>query len=61
MNARDVSDTLDDALRFTGLDQIKVKHKLRLLSDNGPGYISSELVHYLEDKNMSYTRGKPNP
>ncbi|SFM97174.1 Integrase core domain-containing protein [Nitrosomonas communis] len=59
MNARDVSDTLDDALRFTGLDQIKVKHKPRLLSDNGPGYISSELVHYLEDKNMSYTRGKP--
>ncbi|SFM84594.1 Homeodomain-like domain-containing protein [Nitrosomonas communis] len=59
MNARDVSDTLDDALRFTGLDRIKVKHKPRLLSDNGASYISSELAHYLENQNMSHTRGKP--
>ena len=36
MSTKDVSDTLDDALEFTGLDQIKVKHKPRLLSDNGP-------------------------
>ena len=27
MGASDVADTLDDALRFTGLDQVKVKHK----------------------------------
>jgi len=59
MSARDVSDTLDDALHFTGLDQIKVKHKPRLLSDNGPSYISSELAQYLDDRNMSHTRGKP--
>ena len=44
MSACDVSDTLDDALCFTGLDQIKVKHKPRLPSDNGPSYISSELA-----------------
>ena len=59
MSTGDVSDTLDDALRFTGLDQIKVKHKPRLLSDNGPSYISSELAHYLADRNMIHTRGKP--
>lgn len=59
MSARDVSDTLDDALRFTGLNQIKVKHKPRLLSDNGPSYVSSELAQYLEDQNMNHTRGKP--
>ncbi len=59
MNAHDVSDTLDDALRFTGLNQIKIKHKPRLLSDNGPSYISSELAHYLENQNMAHTRGKP--
>ncbi|SDU23536.1 Integrase core domain-containing protein [Nitrosomonas ureae] len=59
MSAYDVSDTLDDALRFTGLDQVKIKHKLRLLSDNGPSYISSELAHYLEKQNMAHTRGKP--
>ena len=59
MSTSDVSDTLDDALRFTGLDQIKVKHKPRLLSDNGPSYISSELAHYLAARNMIHTRGKP--
>ena len=36
MSATDVSDTLEDALKFTGLDQVKVRHKPRLLSDNGP-------------------------
>ena len=51
--------SLDDALRFTGLDQVKIKHKSRLLSDNGPSYISSELAHYLESQNMTHTRGKP--
>jgi transposase InsO family protein/transposase-like protein len=59
MSARDVSDTLDDALRFTGLDQIKVKHKPRLLSDNGPSYISGELAKYLDEQDMSHTRGRP--
>jgi putative transposase len=59
MSTHDVADTLDDALRFTGLDQVKIKHKPRLLSDNGPSYISSELAHYLEKQNMAHTRGKP--
>ena len=59
MNATDVSDTLDDALRFTGLDQVKVKHKPRLLSDNGPSYISGELATYLKGRGMKHTRGKP--
>jgi putative transposase len=59
MAASDVSDTLDDALSFTGLDQVKVKHKPRLLSDNGPSYIASDLADYLDDKGMDHTRGRP--
>ncbi len=59
MSATDVSDTLDDALRFTGLDTIKVNHKPRLLSDNGPCYISGELADYLEENGMTHTRGRP--
>ena len=59
MSTHDVADTLDDALHFTGLDQVKIKHKPRLLSDNGPSYISSKLAHYLESQNMTHTRGKP--
>jgi putative transposase len=59
MAASDVSDTLDDALSFTGLDQVKGKHKPRLLSDNGPSYIASDLADYLDDKGMDHTRGRP--
>ena len=55
MSSRDVSDTLDDALRFTGLDTVKVNHKPRLLSDNGPCYISGELADYLEENGMTHT------
>lgn len=59
MSATDVSDTLEDALKFTGLDQVRVKHKPRLLSDNAPGYISAELATYLKGQGMKHTRGKP--
>ena len=59
MSASDVSETLDDALRFTGLDSVKVDHKPRLLSDNGPCYVSGELAEYLKDRGMSHTRGRP--
>ena len=59
MSASDVSDTLDDALTFTGLDQVKVRHRPRLLSDNGPCYISGELSEYLQANGMTHTRGRP--
>ncbi len=59
MSASDVSDTLDDALSFTGLDAVKINHKPRLLSDNGPCYISGELADYLDENGLSHTRGRP--
>jgi len=59
MGASDVKDTLDDALSFTGLDQVKVNHKPRLLSDNGPCYVSGELANYLDDNGLTHTRGRP--
>ena len=59
MGALDVSNTLDDARAFTGVDQVKVKHQPRLLSDNGPCYIAGELSDYLADHGMTHTRGRP--
>jgi len=59
MAASDVQDTLNQALEETGLDQANVVHRPRLLSDNGPCYISGELAEYLEDKGMPHTRGAP--
>jgi transposase InsO family protein len=44
MAASDVSATLDDALAFAEIEQVKVKHRPRLLSDNGPSYVSRELA-----------------
>ena len=57
MRAEDVTDTLDMTLAASGCDQARVMHKPRLLSDNGPSYIASELADYIEAKAMSHVRG----
>jgi transposase InsO family protein len=59
MGATDVTETLDRALAFTGVDQVRVKHRPRLLSDNGPAYLSGELREYLSERRMAHTRGAP--
>jgi len=59
MSADDVTKTIDMALEKTGITQVKVKQRPRLLSDNGPCYISSKLKEYLEEQEMSHTRGAP--
>jgi putative transposase len=59
MGATDVTETLDDALAITGVDQVKVKHRPRLLSDNGSAYVSGELREYLDKHRMDHTRGRP--
>ena len=59
MSATDVTETLQDALDSSGLKSMRVNHKPRLLSDNGPCYVSSELAHWLGEQGMNHTRGKP--
>jgi len=59
MTATDVSDTLELALEAAGLDQAPVQHRPRLLSDNGPSYVSTELGEWLHAQGMDHTRGKP--
>jgi transposase InsO family protein len=59
MAASDVTATLEDALEVAGLTKAKVHHKPRLLSDNGPCYISKELREWLQDRDMKHTRGAP--
>jgi putative transposase len=58
MSATDVSDTLQVALQASGLNQVKVLHRPRLLSDNGPSYVSSELSEWLENKGIKHIRGR---
>ena len=59
MAASDVTDTLKMALQASGLDDVSVKHRPRLLSDNGPSYIAGDLSKWLGDHDMKHTRGKP--
>ena len=59
MRAEDVTDTLDLALAASGCDQAHVLHRPRLLSDNGPCYIASDLADYIEARRMSHVRGAP--
>ncbi len=56
MAASNVSATLKDALKAAKLSH---KHKPRLLSDNGPCYVSGELKSWLDEHGMTHTRGKP--
>lgn len=59
MGASDVMQTLDAALAQTGVENVRVRHRPRLLSDNGPAYVSKELRGYLSDHGMTHTRGRP--
>ena len=38
---------------------MRVVHRPRLLSDNGPCYISQELADYLDTHGLTHTRGAP--
>ena len=59
MGASDVKETLDEAIVYTGVTQVPVRHRPRLLSDNGPCYLSSALKDYLDTHQMTHTRGAP--
>jgi putative transposase len=59
MSHTDVEQTLDRALAATGVKQIAVKHRPRLLSDNGSAYISGDLADYLAQQGIQHTRGAP--
>ena len=60
MCASDVTQTLEMALEASGCDSAKVVHKPRLLSDNGPSYLSAELAQWLGEQGMDHVRGAPN-
>ena len=59
MKAQDVTATLDLALAASGLDQMNVVHRPRLLSDNGSSYVASDLADWLDKQKIEHVRGAP--
>jgi putative transposase len=60
MKASDVTETLELALKASGLSRANVRHRPRLLSDNGSSYIAGDLADWLEHRNIAHVRGAPN-
>jgi len=59
MAAADVTATLNLAMQASGINQVPLDQRPRLLSDNGPSYVASELADWLDEQGMRHTRGKP--
>jgi len=60
MAADDITATLDLALEASGLDQATVSHRPRLLSDNGPSYVSADLAKWLHGQAMDHEQTAEN-
>ena len=59
MSTEEVKETIEAAIEFTGVGDPMLMHRPRLLSDNGPCYVSKALKQYLEQEGIAHTRGKP--
>jgi transposase InsO family protein len=58
MTAADVIESLRLALNAAGLNSATVQQRPRLLSDNGPSYMSAHLSAWLAEHWMIHTRGQ---
>jgi putative transposase len=58
MAATDVEETLLLALDFTGVEEMQVKHRPRLLSDNGPAFIADALNEFLRPYDIQQVHGR---
>lgn len=58
MQASDVKQLLD-RVESTGVMQIAVKHRPRLLSDNGSAFVSQKLERYLTNKEDDTNTRRP--
>lgn len=59
MSSDDVKVLLDEAVALTGVAGVPVRHRPRLLSDNGPCYVSKGLAAWMEENEMKHVRGAP--
>jgi putative transposase len=58
MAATDVEETLTLALDLAGVEQVRVQHHPRLLSDNGPAFIAEALAEFLKPYDIQQIHGR---
>jgi transposase InsO family protein len=59
MTASDVSETLELAMTASGCLDVPLRQRPRLLSDNGPGFISDAFAQWLAQHGIQQVRGAP--
>jgi len=59
MTASDVSETLELAMTASGCRNVPLRQRPRLLSDNGPGFISDAFAQWLAQHGIQHVRGTP--
>jgi putative transposase len=59
MSGRSIEDVVQQAVDFTGMTDVPVEDRTVLLSDNGAGYISQQLNHYLHLVGIRHITASP--
>ena len=59
MSTNEAQSTIEEAVHFTGVRHVRIIDRPRLLSDNGPCYVSKAFEEYLDIEGISHIRGKP--
>jgi putative transposase len=59
MTAESIGDVVEQAVAFTGMRNVPVENKTRLLTDNGSGYIAKALEEYLRMQSIRHIRCSP--
>ena len=61
MTSYSLIEVLQDAVDRTGMDQVLMTDRTRLLSDNGPGYVSRAFRNYLGMVDIRHILASPFP
>jgi len=59
MTAESISDVVEQAVEWTGMKNVPVEDRSRLVSDNGPGYLAHAFEDYLRMLQIRHIRCSP--